>query len=105
METDGRQRESCSNIYAERRTSSERERDSRARVGENKGGKHGDRQGTRSILCPGSTQREQPHVRVKYRDEYENIWDTSRALFPKPPEGRTLSNGERSEERETRRFL
>ena len=37
METDGRQRELCSNIYAERRTSSERERDSRARVGENKG--------------------------------------------------------------------
>ena len=36
------------------------------------------------------------HVRVKYRDEYENIWDTSRALFPKPPEERTLSNGERS---------
>ena len=54
--------------------------------------------GTTSILCPESTQREQPHVRVKYRDEYENIWDTSRAPFPKPPEGRTLSNGERSEE-------
>ena len=44
-------------------------------------------------------------MRVKYRDEYENIWDTSRALFLKPPEGRTLSNGESSEERETRRFL
>ena len=105
METNGRQRESCSSIFVERRASSETERDSRVRVGENKGGKHGDRQGTRSILCPGSTQREQPHVRVKYRDEYENIWDTSRALFLKPPEGRTLSNGESSEERETRRFL
>ena len=44
-------------------------------------------------------------MRVKYRDEYENIWDTSRALFPKPPEGRTLSNEERSEQREASRFL
>ena len=67
METNGRQRESCSSIFVERRASSETERDSRVRVGENKGGKHGDRQGTRSILCPGSTQREQPHVRVKYK--------------------------------------
>ena len=62
----------CPNKHLERRTAREREREKRererevrARVGENKGDKHGDRQRTRSILCPGSTQREQPHVRVK----------------------------------------
>ena len=55
----------CPNKHLERRTAREREREVRARVGENKGDKHGDRQRTRSILCPGSTQREQPHVRVK----------------------------------------
>ena len=69
METDERQRESGSNIcihmyiyiYAERRTSSERERDSRARVGENKGGKHGDRQATRRILYQ-EAPRENSHM-------------------------------------------
>ena len=59
----------CPNKHLERRTARERERErkreERARVGENKGDKHGGRQRTRSILCPGSTQREQPHVRVK----------------------------------------
>ena len=55
----------CPNKHLERRTAREREREVRARVGENKGDKHIDRQRTRSILCPGSTQREQPHVRVK----------------------------------------
>ena len=61
----------CPNKHLERRTARERERERgrerevRVRVGENKGDKHGDRQRTRSILCPGSTQREQPFVRVK----------------------------------------
>ena len=67
-----RERIRCPNKHLERRTAREREREKRGRerevrvrVGENKGDKHGDRQRTRSILCPGSIQREQPHVRVK----------------------------------------
>ena len=48
----------------------------------------------RTATCESQVQR-----RVRKHMGYK------RALFPKAPEGRTLSNGERSEQREARRFL
>ena len=94
----------CPNKHLERRTRErEREREVRARVGENRGTSTETDRG-QGAYCAPEAPRENSHI-WEWSRETSTKTDGTWVLSRKPPERRTLSNGERSGEREARRFL
>ena len=92
----------CPNKHLERRTAREREREGHEL--ERTRGTSTETDRGQGAYCAPEAPRENSHM-WEWSRETSTKTDGTWVLSPKPPERRTLSNGERSEERETRRFL